>query len=295
MPGMDAGLQAHLEGGLTTVAHAWSITRKDGVVLGFTDHDRDLSFGGVTFRADTGLSALALSQSTGLSVDNTEALGALSDLSIREDEIEQGRFDEAAVEAWLVNWQNVDERWLQFRGTIGELRRADGGFQAELRGLTEMLNRPLGRVYQKPCTAVLGDATCGFDLTTPGYSIDLPIEEVTQSRVFRWADFSGFDTGWFARGRLEILSGAAAGLWGMIKQDRFEGSHRVIELWEPVRGALPAGTTVRLIAGCDKRSETCRLKFVNLINFQGFPDVPSEDWMIAVPKSGGANTGGSRR
>lgn len=295
MAGMDAGLQAHLEGGLTTVAHAWAITRKDGVVLGFTDHDRELSFDGVTFRADTGLSALALSQSTGLSVDNTEALGALSDLSIREDEIEQGRFDEAEVQAWLVNWQDVSQRWLQFRGTIGELRRADGGFQAELRGLTEMLNRPLGRVYQKPCTAVLGDGTCRFDLTTPGFSIDLPIEDVTQSRVFRWDGFSGFDPGWFARGRMEIRTGAAAGLWGMIKQDRFEGSVRVIELWEPVRSALEIGSVVRLIAGCDKRSETCRAKFANLTNFQGFPDVPGEDWMLAVPKSTGTNTGGSRR
>ncbi|MEP2470237.1 DUF2163 domain-containing protein [Roseobacter sp.] len=295
MPGMDAGLQAHLEGGLTTVAHAWAITRKDGVVLGFTDHDRDLDFAGVAFRADTGLSALALSQSTGLSVDNTEALGALSDLSIREDEIEQGRFDDAEVRAWLVNWQDTSQHWLQFRGTIGELRRADGGFQAELRGQTEMLNQPLGRVYQTPCTAVLGDASCGFDLATPGFSIELPIEEVQQLRVFRWEDFGAFDAGWFARGRMEFMDGTATGLWGMIKQDRFEGSQRVIELWEPVRSALEAGTMVRLVAGCDKRSETCRAKFANLINFQGFPDVPSEDWIAAVPKSTSANTGGSLR
>lgn len=295
MPEMDAGLQAHLEGGLTTVAHAWAITRKDGVVLGFTDHDRDLSFDGISFRADTGLSALALSQSTGLSVDNTEALGALSDLSIREDEIEQGRFDEAQVQAWLVNWTDVSQRWLQFRGTIGELRRADGGFQAELRGLTEMLNQPLGRVYQTPCTAVLGDSSCRFDLSTVGFSVEMPIETVSQSRVFRWEGFDGFEPGWFARGRMEILSGTATGLWGMVKQDRFEGTTRVIELWEPVRSSLIAGDMVRLIAGCDKRSATCRAKFSNLINFQGFPDVPGEDWMMAVPKSTGTNTGGSRR
>ncbi|WP_298971465.1 DUF2163 domain-containing protein [uncultured Roseobacter sp.] len=295
MAGMDAGLQAHLEGGLTTVAHAWAITRKDGVVLGFTDHDRELAFEGVTFRADTGLSAVSLAQSTGLSVDNTEALGALSDLSIREDEIEQGRFDEAEVRAWLVNWKDVSQRWLQFRGTIGELRRADGGFQAELRGLTEVLNRPLGRVYQKPCTAVLGDPSCGVNLTAPEYSIELTIDQVSQARVFRWEFFDGFDNGWFARGRMEVLSGSAKGLWGMVKQDRYEGSTRVIELWEPIRSPLEAGTIVRLTAGCDKRSETCRVKFANLLNFQGFPDVPGEDWMLAVPKSTGANTGGSRR
>ncbi|WP_227267852.1 DUF2163 domain-containing protein [Roseobacter weihaiensis] len=295
MADMHAGLKAHLKSGLTTIAHAWAIERKDGTILGFTDHDRDLSFEGITFRADTGLTALSLAQSTGLSVDNTEALGALSDLSIREDEIEQGRFDGAEVRAWMVNWTDVSQRRLQFRGLIGELSRADGGFQAELRGLTEALNRPLGRVYQKPCTAVLSDSACRFDVTKPGFSIELAVEYTDQSRIFRWEGFDGFEQDWFARGRLEVLEGPAAGLWGMVKQDRLEGETRTIELWEPIRSPLAYGVTVRLIAGCDKRSETCRLKFQNLANFQGFPDLPEDDWMMAVPKSSGANTGGSRR
>ncbi len=292
---MNAELNAHLQTGLTTVAHAWAIERQDGVVLGFTDHDRDLDFEGVTFRADTGLSALSLAQSTGLSVDNTEALGALSDISIREDEIEQGRFDGAEVRAWLVNWNDVSQRWLQFRGSIGELRRGDGAFQAELRGLTEALNRPLGRVYQKPCTAVLGDADCRFDTLAPGYSVDLSIGQQEGSRVFRWEDLSGFDQGWFTRGRLDVLDGALSGLWGMIKSDRLHNGIRTVELWEPIRGQLEEGASVRLTAGCDKRRGTCQLKFRNLLNFQGFPDIPGDDWLLAVPKSTGANTGGSRR
>ncbi|ABG32534.1 DUF2163 domain-containing protein [Roseobacter denitrificans] len=295
MTGMNEGLKAHLATGLTTLAHAWAIERTDGVILGFTDHDRDLRFEGITFRADTGLSALALSQSTGLSVDNTEAIGALNDLSIREDEIEQGRFDGAEVRAWLVNWTDVDQRWLQFRGTIGELRRTDGGFQAELRGLTESLNRPLGRVFQKPCTAVLGDQECGFDTSAPGYSIDLALETIDRARIFQWVGFNGFEANWFTRGRLEVLDGPAAGLWGMVKHDRLDGNTRTIELWEPIRAPITPGTQVRISAGCDKRSETCRLKFSNLANFRGFPDLPGDDWLMAVPKKSGANRGGSLR
>ena len=75
-----------------------------------------------------------MQQSTGLSVDNTEALGALSDAAIREADIEAGRYDGAEVRAWLVNWADVSARQLQFRGSIGELRRAGGAFEAELRG-----------------------------------------------------------------------------------------------------------------------------------------------------------------
>lgn len=295
MAGPEAAFRAHVEGGITRLCRCWAITRGDGVQYGFTDHDRALEFDGIAFKADTGLSAAALQQSTGLSVDNTEALGALSDAAVREEDIEAGRFDGAELRAWLVDWADVSVRWLQFRGSIGEIRRSGGAFRADLRGLTEALNRPLGRVYQRPCTAVLGDATCGFDLDTLGYSEQRPVQSVKEARMFRWDDLAGFELGWFARGRLTVLSGAAAGLWGSIKQDRQDGRARVIELWQPIRGTISAGDAVRLDAGCDKRLQTCRLKFNNLLNFQGFPDIPGDDWMVAVPKSSGPNTGGSLR
>ena len=241
------------------------------------------------------MSAAALAQSTGLSVDNTEALGALTDVSVREDEIEAGRFDNAEVRAWLVNWADPDVRWLQFRGTIGELRRSGGAFHAELRGLTEALNRPLGRIYQKACTAVLGDGTCRFDLDQPGYRHEGQPDRVIDGRVFEWDDLSGFDAQWFMRGRLDVLTGAAGGLWGMIKRDVVEDGVRRIELWEAIRAPVAPNDTVRLTVGCDKRFETCRLKFNNLLNFQGFPDLPGDDWMMAYPTSGGSNSGGSLR
>ncbi|MDU9003887.1 DUF2163 domain-containing protein [Sedimentitalea todarodis] len=295
MAGMEDGFKAHIASGLTTLCRCWAITRKDGGVLGFTDHDVPLAFEGVTFKADSGLSALALQQSTGLSVDNTEALGALSDASVRPEDIDSGRYDGADVRAWLVNWADVSVRWLQFRGSIGELRRVGGAFHAELRGLTENLNRPLGRIYQKPCTAVLGDGSCRFTLDTPGYRDERAVEELAEGRCFTWTDMTEFEPGWFLRGRLSVLTGPAQGLWGMIKQDCLVGNERQVELWEPIRARIDRGDMVRLDAGCDKRMETCRLKFNNILNFQGFPDLPAEDWVMAVPKQSRRNSGGSRR
>ncbi len=295
MGGMSEGFRAHVESGLTTLCRCWAITRRDGVVHGFTDHDLPLSFEGIVFGASTGMSAMALQQATGLAVDNTEAVGALSDAAISEADIEAGRFDGADVRAWLVNWADVDVRWLQFRGSVGELRRAGGAFHAELRGLTEALNRPVGRVYQRPCTAVLGDGDCRFDLGTDGYFSDETVESVEDGRIFRWADLAGFEPGWFTRGRLDVLDGPAAGLWGSIKRDGFEDGERVVQLWEPLRGAVASGDLVKLVAGCDKRLETCRLKFNNILNFQGFPDIPGDDWLMAMPKQNGTNSGGSLR
>jgi len=293
--GMSVELQDHLGKGVTTMCHAWLIERADGVRYGFTDHDLPLAFDGVAFKADSGLSALALQQSTGLSIDNTEAMGALSDAAIREADIEAGRFDGAEVTAWLVNWQDVSQRLLQFRGSIGEMTRRGGAFRAELRGLTEALNRPMGRVFQKPCTAVLGDASCQFDLDTPGYFTVRVVEGVENRSIFRFAGMNEFEPGWFERGQFSGHSGAAEGLNGMIKRDYFDGNQRVIELWQPVRAEIVAGDQIRLDAGCDKRMKTCQLKFNNLVNFQGFPDLPGEDWMMVQPSQASSQTGGSRR
>lgn len=291
-----AALHAHLAGGLTTVARAWALRRRDGLRLGFTDHDGPLEFDGLLFRAETGLSAKALQQATGLAVDNTEAMGALSDAAIREEDIAAGRYDGAEVTAWLVNWADVRARRVMFRGHIGEIRRGAGAFHAELRGLTEALNRPVGRVFQRPCTAVLGDAACGVDLEAPGYRHEGPLLAVSENRVFEAGPLAGFGAGWFQRGRLEVLEGAAAGLVAAIKRDRLDAAgRRVIEVWEPLRATPAPGDRLRLVAGCDKRFATCRYKFGNLLNFQGFPDVPEEDWIAVHPAQAKAQSGGSRR
>ncbi len=293
--GVTGEFLTHLQSGVTTVCRAWAIMRTDGQVYGFTDHDMGLEFDGITFRADTGLSAMSLQQSTGLSVDNTEALGALSDAAVTEADIEAGRFDGAEVRSWLVNWADIAQRQLMFRGTIGELHRASGAFQAELRGLTEALNRPLGRVYQKPCTAVLGDRDCGFDAATPGYFVELAVEQVEERSRFVFENVNGFEPGWFERGVLWGLDGACEGLKGIIKRDVFEKGRRVIELWHPMRAEILRGARVRLVAGCDKRMQTCRLKFNNFVNYQGFPDVPGESWLMVQPSQSGEMSGGSRR
>lgn len=292
---LNQELKAHLETGVTTTCNCWALTRRDGHVLGFTDHDGPLVFDGITFKADAGLSALALQQSTGLSVDNTEALGALSSTAIREEDIEAGRYDGAEIRAWLVNWADVSQRELQFRGTIGELRRRDGAFEAELRGLTEALNTPVGKVYQKPCAAVLGDAGCAFDLETPGYFELRVVETVEHRQIFRFSTLSDVPEHWFRHGRMAMLDGAARGLIGLIKRDVFDGGERVIELWQPLRAEVIPGNQLRLEAGCDKRMATCKAKFNNLLNFQGFPDIPGDDWSIATPRQNGNLSGKSRR
>ena len=287
-------LYAHLASGSTTVCRAWTVLRRDGVMLGFTDHDRDIVVDGITCRADTGMTAKALQQTTGLSVDNSEAVGALSDAAITEGEILAGRFDGAVVRSYIVNWAQPGDWIEQFRGSFGEITRSGGSFRAELRGLSEALNRPQGFAYQPTCSAILGDTRCRFDMTSPGYFAERQVEAVEDGRIFDFAAFSGFDDRWFEHGRFEMLTGKAAGLVGVVKGDRLSGTARRIELWQSMGALVVAGDSFRVIAGCNKAAVTCRTKFANFLNFRGFPHIPGEDWLASYPVPDRPNQGGPR-
>jgi uncharacterized phage protein (TIGR02218 family) len=291
--GGEAALFGHLKTGTTTVCRCWKITRRDGVVFGFTDHDRDLNFDGCLFRAGTGLDAAAVQSVTGLAVDNSTALGALSDAGVRDADIRAGRFDEAEVLAWQVNWADPDQRRMLFRGTLGEIRRSGAVFEAELRGLSERLNQPVGRIYHRKCSASLGDKACGVDLGTPGYAFEGEVKAVEGRGAFSVDGLEDFEPGWFSHGRAIVLSGANTGLDAPIRLDRIDGGERWVRLWRELPDGLEPGDRIRLEAGCDRSADTCRLKFLNLLNFRGFPFIPGDDWAMAYPVSSGQNDGGS--
>ena len=103
-------LAAHLADGATTLCHCWKLIRRDGAAFGFTDHDRDLAFGGTTFAARSGLEAAEATAELGFAVGGGEVAGALVSAGLTEDDIASGLYDDASVETWLVNWSNVDER-----------------------------------------------------------------------------------------------------------------------------------------------------------------------------------------
>ncbi len=192
----------------------------------------------------------------------------------------------------MVNWADVAKRHLLFRGSIGEIRRKGARFEAELRGLSEALNQPQGRVYQATCGAVLGDAHCAVDLAAPGLSTEVAVEGISGGKHFHFSNLASYSDRWFERGTCRILTGTAAGLVALVKNDRLSGAGRKIELWEGLRASVAPGDMIRLDAGCDKAIETCRLKFDNVVNFRGFPTIPGEDWLMAVPSKRASASGG---
>ncbi|MEM6422512.1 MAG: DUF2163 domain-containing protein, partial [Pseudomonadota bacterium] len=81
---VPADMAAALATGCTRFCRCWQVLRSDGVLLGFTDHDRDLDFDGVTHRAASALEGSAAETSTGLSIDTMTVQGALISDAITE-------------------------------------------------------------------------------------------------------------------------------------------------------------------------------------------------------------------
>lgn len=287
MKRLPDGMQEHLESGATTLCWCWRATRRDGVVMGFTDHDRDVEFEGTRFEAAAGFTASEIKESIGLSVDNLEVSSALSSERISEADLAAGRFDDARVEIFRVNWQDTSQRVLMRSGSVGEVRRSGNVFTAEVRGLAHYLQQPRGRVFQYGCDADLGDARCGIDFERPEYRGEGSLTEIVDGRRFGAEGLDAFASDWFTRGLLTFTSGTAAGQSVEVKRHVSSNSGVTIELWHAARSPLQSGQTFVVRAGCDKAFRTCAERFSNAANYRGFPHMPGNDLLTAVVRQGG--------
>jgi uncharacterized phage protein (TIGR02218 family) len=193
-----------------------------------------------------------------------------------------------------VDWERPELRVLLFRGTFGEIRRADGAFEVELRGLAEALNAPVGRSVMRTCDRALGDGKCRFDLGRAGFSGEGEVVAGSVGAGLVATGLASFADGWFTHGVVTWLTGGNAGETGAVQGDRPEASGlRRLMLWQAPGRPVAAGDRFRVVAGCDKRAETCRAKFDNFLNFRGFPHIPGDDWVTAYPKDGANHDGAS--
>ena len=90
MRSIPSALQAKLDSGVTTLCRCWKLQRRDGLIMGFTDHDQDIVLDGLTFLAGTGLSATEATSRLGLAIDGAEISGALADESLTEADLAAG-------------------------------------------------------------------------------------------------------------------------------------------------------------------------------------------------------------
>lgn len=266
---------------------------KPGDVLGFTNHDRDLTFDSVTYEASTGFLGTEIESNLGMAVDNMEVMGALDSVKLTATDIEAGFYDNAEIEVYLVNWEDVAERVLMKKGTIGEISRGEVIFKAEVRGMSTEMQLLKGRTLSYTCDAALGDDRCKFfEVANPNYRGEGVVLTTNGYSTLTASGLSSYTSGWFSRGTLQFMTGLNRHIRRPIKSHFNSDGTVSINLWEPLPFAIAADDEFVITAGCDKTWRTCKAKFGNGDNFRGFPHVPGTNKIIQYANQGDPNFDG---
>lgn len=277
MRAIPAPLLAHLAQPATTLATLIRVTRRDNQVFGFTDHDRDILFGGVTYSAQTALAPSQIESRSDLAVDNLEAVGSFSGAAVTAADLEAGVWDGAAVRVSQINWADPSQgEYVQRVGDLGQVRTEGGGFVAELRGLMDRLQKSITETYLPSCAADLGDSRCGVALGP--FTVTATVTAVTDNATFAASSLAQ-PADHFRAGVLTWTGGANAGRQLEVKSHAAGGA---LTLLLAMPSVVAVGDTFSLVAGCDKLLATCSAKFGNVVNFRGFPDLPGPDKLLRV-------------
>ncbi len=277
MRNLPALFSRRLTNGVTSFCYCWRITRRDGVVLGLTDHDAKLVFDDTEFYAEAGLSISAIDMRLGLHVPRPSIDGAINSHRLSDADLAQGRFDHAQFELWLVDWQAADSRLLLLVGHFGQVQRNGNRFQVSLEHHAAMLRQNRGRIYQKNCDAALGDDRCRADIAASPFRYQVEIKSI-QAAEMQISGGGGEADDWFAHGHIIFNDDRKY----LIRSDRKTTSGRLVHLWQEAPRDLTAGDDATLVAGCNKSMTACRDKFSNAINFQGFPDLSDDAVLINI-------------
>lgn len=294
MKRLPQALADHLATGETTLCRAWRVTCRDGLSLGFTEHDQTLTFDGTVFEPGTGFAATEASVASGLSAPGAEVRGGFSSDAIVEADLAAGRYDGARVELFLVNWQAADEQHaLMSVQEIGEVSRAGPGFSAELRSFAHRLQQPEGRIYNRRCDADLGDLRCRVDMGVANRRVTGVVAEVLSADRLTVSGLPDLAEGHFRLGHLRFDDGLLTGRRLAIEESgAAAGGLVTLRLWLPLEARPAEGDAVTLTVGCDKSFATCREKFGNPLNFRGFPHMPGSDFAYSYVSGDSTHDGG---
>lgn len=262
-------------GDLETVATWWRVERADGVTLGFTSHDRDLSFAGLRHRTAPGMVPSAVRLTSSLDADSAEIAGALSHDSIAEADLTAGRFDGARVAMGLVDWETFETLQI-YVGSIGAVGREGSGFSAELRSMKALLEREVVPRTAPTCRAEF--CAPGCTLSPARFTHEGQLANISEDGLRVTVTVDAAATA-LEFGILRWIDGPEAGLLRRI--EAVAGDWLSLDL--PVDPSTAPGTRVILREGCDHTLETCASRFTNAVNFQGEPFLPGNDLLTRYP------------
>lgn len=276
----DGGLAGDLAQGQTTFTMCLKVTRTDGAIMGFTELDQDIDFGGVTYLSSSGFSRFNLESRANLDMTNIKLTG-LIDAVITRDDLILRKYDYANVEVFLVNYLALGGKMTVMTGRFGTVTVNEYTFDVELRGLSHQTIGIGGELCSPTCRVDLGSPRCGIAVGSFSQT-----GSVGSTDGFKTMGVGGIAVGSqptdpsFDGGLLTWLTGANAGLSTEIASLTQSGA---LTLHLDAIGEISPGDTFSVTPACDKTLDTCKNVYSNVVNFQGEPYVPDDDHMLDYP------------
>lgn len=297
MRNISPALAAHLSGDALTLATCIRLTRRDGLVFGFTTATDPLLIDGTLYQPSQGLDSSQLKSSLGTGVDNLDMTGLLglpsiSSGAITTQDIRAGRYDGADLLAFVVNFFDLSMGTLILaRGNVGEIKLKDGQFNAEFRSLSQKLAQQIGDVTSATCLyRALGQGRCApgghfaDGKTLADYQFAVTIASVVDARTLTVA---GRDeaSDWFRYGSIIPSAGLNAGIvMGIAAHVNQSGTAR-LTLREAFPFTVAPGDAMTLETGCDRNWAMCKGKFHNGVNYGGQPFVPGNSKLLETGRA----------
>jgi len=251
------------------------VTRRDGVALRFVDLDEPSVIDGHHHSPTGSPERTAIRLSAGVGSDTTELRGILNLDTLSRADLLAGLFDYADLNVFLAFIGRPDLPVIPMvRGKFGEMEVDLGQYKIQVNSLTHAFSHNIGVSTSPTCRRVLGDSRCRVNLEK--YRLHGTITSVIDARTFEISALNN-KADLYQGGEFMVTGGAASGQACEIRG----GSGSRITLYVPLTSTPAAGDAVRLTRGCDGTRGTCKGVYDNLINFDGEPDLPGTDVMLA--------------
>ncbi len=259
------------------MADLYTLTLNGGFVARYTSWDQDLVYGGNTFKTFR-IERSKIRTVVGVEVDTL-------DVSVYADQsdllngapwfnaVQRGALDSALLKLERVFMPTPGDTSLGavslFTGRVSDTQVSRTEANLTIKSELELLNTQLPRnLYQAGCLHTLFDNGC--QLNKASYAV---AGTIVSADTVNLATTLNLATDYFTLGVVKFTSGVNNGVTRSVRYH--SGGGFVFAL--PLVTAPAAGDTFIAWPGCDKTKTTCSSKFNNVINFRGFPYVPTPE------------------
>ena len=161
-----------------------------------------------------------------------------------------------------------------FSGRVSDVSGSRSSVKVDVKSDIELLNVSSPRnIYQAGCMRTLYDDGC--KVNREKFTVNGRVTENSQTGTVLKHNLTQPD-GWFSQGVIKFTSGRNAGFSRTVKAHNGNTFEFALRLPFPPQ----VGDVFKVYPGCNKRRDTCKDKFNNIVHFRGFPFIPSADTVV---------------